>query len=184
MRRLGDMNAKFFTAILGICVSVASVGAPIFSAMKDCPSIGAALDEDGRQYLDFGSDVRLRLTPDQRENEIALRGISAFETNESIYRSIEKGQAITLRAVDSAENKPVVEVYTREVNSKFEYVAVYHRERSAIVVSSFDGSEPMCEKLSNSSASEFISDLSRSNNASEAGLRFTSSQQVYARLGL
>lgn len=177
------MNTKSLIAIFGICAAGISIGAPIFSAMNDCPSIRTALDDD-RVYVDFSSEVRLRLTPDRSEGEVALRGNSGFDANETIQRNIGDGEALKVSALDSVTKKPVVEVFTKSANSNLDFVAVYHRENSAIVVSSFNGEAPRCERLANSAAAEFVSDLAHDANASSTNLVFASSDQVYARLGL
>ncbi len=177
------MNTNSFIAIFGLCSVVASIAAPVFSAMPECPSIKTAM-EANRVYVDFAADVRLRLTQDRGESEVALRAISAFESNATIERQINEGQALTVSALDSVSMKPVVEVFTNNSTSGIDYVAVYHRANSAIVVSSFNGESPRCERLSNGAAADFVSDLAHAHTAATASLLFASSDQVYERLGL
>lgn len=177
------MKAHVIKALLGIGVVLCTIGAPVFSALKECPSIRAAFD-DGRSYFDFGPDVRLRLTPAQSGGEVALRGISAFEANESLYREINAGEAVNLQAVDPTVKRATLELFANNLGDTMEFVAVYHRENSAVVLTSFGGEPPRCERLDNRAAADFVADLTRSYKAVPATLKFVTSGQVYARLGL
>jgi hypothetical protein len=174
---------SLLVSLLGLLALGGSIGAPVFSALTECPSIRVALD-DGRQYVDFRNDVRLRLSAGGSDGEVALRGLSAFEANETIQRAILDGQSLTMRAVDAASEREIVEVFTKSNSGRIDFVAVYHRDNGALVVSSFDGESPRCERLGNEAASAFVADLSQANNAGSGVLSFVSSDAVYARLGL
>lgn len=174
---------SLLVSTLGLFALVCTIGAPVFSALTGCPSIRVASD-DGRQYVDFRNDVRLRLSAGGAEGEVAVRGLSAFEANETIQRAIFEGQSLTMSAVESASGRDVVEIFTKSNEGRIDFVAVYHRENGALVVSSFDGESPRCERLGSEAASSFVADLAQANNASSGVLSFVSSDTVYARLGL
>jgi len=169
-------------ASLGVLALIYSVGAPAFQPMADCSSVRSALD-DGRTYVDFPK-IRLRISPDGETTEVALRGISAFDSNQDLYRSIGAGQSISITAQDAGEKKPALELFVKNVDP-IEFVAAYHRPNSALVISRFAADQAMrCEKISNASASGYIADLSRAENALSGSLTLPTDEKVFSQLGL
>ena len=168
-------------ASLGVLALIYSVGAPVFQPMADCSSVRTAFD-DGRTYVDF-QKMRLRISEGET-TEVALRGVSAFDSNQDLFRSIGTGQSISIVAHDAGEKKPALELFVKNVDP-IEFVAVYHRPNSALVVSRFGADSAIrCEKSSNTSASGYVADLSRAENALSGSLTITPREQVYEQLGL
>lgn len=178
-----DMKLRSLIASISVLLLIAGIGAPAFQSNPECKSIRSALEED-RVYFDFGPEVRLRLTSLSAGMQVALRGQTGFDSNDTLERFIGEGQALLLTALESGSARPAVTVFVRNTHGGPELIAAYHRAQSALVVSSFDGAEVSCQRLSNAAALEYVADIARAADAASLTLRFASTDLIASQFGL
>ena len=171
-------------AVLGLVALAASLGAPVFRPMIDCPSIQLA-EEGSRLYADFGPDVRARFDSQQgASTEVAVRGIAAFGSNETVFRTISNSQSVQVNAIEVGNSTRLQMVAQRTSNGTLEWLAAYHRDNgTSLVLSAFDG-QFSCVRMNTVAAQEFVRDLSHANSASVATVSFAGEGAVAAQLGL